>query len=72
MRECFNSYCHKGKETEWVDDGTDAGKTVVTKEDCHICDGSGEVEDHCYCSALCSCECCCGAWDDTECMCWEY
>ncbi len=70
MRGCFNSYCHKGKETEWIDDGTDEGKTVVTEEDCHICDGSGEVEDYCYCSALCSCECCCGAWDDTECMCW--
>ena len=69
MRECFNSYCHKGKVTEWIGGGTDEGKTVVTEEDCNTCEGSGEVGDYCYCSDRCSCECC-GAWYDTECMCW--
>lgn len=71
MRACFSSYCFKGKEVVWEDDGTEEGKDVVTESDCHYCNGTGEVEDGCYCSARCSCECCCGAWDDTECCCWR-
>lgn len=41
MRHCFNSYCENGKEVEYLDDDT----MVVTDEDCHICHGTGEVED---------------------------
>ena len=41
MRTCFNTYCENGKEVEYLDDNT----IVVTDEDCHICHGTGEVED---------------------------
>ena len=58
MRPCFNSFCENGKEVEYLDDDT----RVVTDEDCHICHGTGEVEDYCYCAATCESECLCG-WD---------
>lgn len=58
MRPCFNLHCENGKEVEYLDDDT----RVVTDEDCHICNGTGEVEDYCYCAATCKSECLCG-WD---------
>ena len=62
MRTCFNTYCENGKEVEYLDDNT----RVVTDEDCHICHGTGEVEDYCYCAAFEPNECICGAWDDVR------
>lgn len=59
MRTCFSTYCENGKEVEYLDDNT----IVVTDEDCHICHGTGEVEDYCYCAAFEQNECICGAWD---------
>ena len=47
MRPCFNSFCENGKEVEYLDDDT----TIVTDEDCHICHGTGEVEDYCFCAS---------------------
>ena len=64
MRECFISYCNNGKETEWIDDGSEEGHTVVTDVDCYYCEGTGTVEDYCYCYAHEPSGCCCGAWDD--------
>lgn len=66
MRDCFSMSCSNGKETRWVDDGTEDGYTITTPENCHICEGTGEVEDYCYCCAHEPSECCCGAWDDIE------
>lgn len=63
MRKCFNQFCQNGKEMEY-DETTD--KLVVTNNDCHICNGTGEVEDYCYCSAYEPNECLCGAWDDVR------
>ena len=62
MRPCFNTCCENGKEVEYLDDNT----TIVTDEDCHICHGTGEVEDYCYCFAFEPNECICGAWDDVR------
>ena len=62
MRLCFNTCCENGKEVEYLDDNT----RVVTDEDCHICHGTGEVEDYCYCAAFEPNECMCGAWDDVR------
>lgn len=58
MRPCFNTYCENGKEVEYLDDNT----TIVTDEDCHICHGTGEVEDYCFCASTNEFECSCG-WD---------
>lgn len=71
MRECFSDFCYKGKEVVHLEDGTEYGKELVTDKDCPQCEGTGFVEDGCYCSARCSCECSCGAWDDITCFCWE-
>lgn len=54
------------------------GSEVVSPEQAKL--NKQEVEDFkedvdskiCKCSAYCSCECVCGAWDDTECDCWDY
>ena len=62
MRTCFNTYCENGKEVEYLDDNT----IVVTDEDCHICHGTGEVEDYCFCAAFEPNECMCGAWYEHE------
>lgn len=62
MRPCFNTHCENGKEVEYLDDNT----RVVTDEDCHICHGTGEVEDYCFCAAFEPKECICGAWDDVR------
>lgn len=62
MRKCFNTWCENGKEVEYLDDNT----KVVTDEDCHICHGTGEVEDYCFCAAFEPNECICGAWDDVR------
>lgn len=62
MRTCFNTYCENGKEVEYLDDNT----IVVTDEDCHICHGTGEVEDYCYCHSYTPSECVCGAWTTEE------
>lgn len=64
MRQCFMSYCNNGKETAWVDDGSDYGYTITTDIDCLTCEGTGLVEDRCYCNSYEPNECCCGAWDD--------
>ncbi len=41
-------------------------------EKCWMCDGEGEVEDICHCSAYCVCECACGFdWGDRKCYCWD-
>lgn len=61
MRKCFNTYCENGKEVEYLDD-----TIIVTDEDCHICHGTGEVEDYCYCAAYEPNGCICGAWDDVR------
>ena len=66
MRPCFVCY---GEGT--IDEYDDDDETVIGKEDCYQCEGTGEVEDVCYCHAFCSCECICGAWDDRRCDCWE-
>lgn len=62
MRPCFNLHCENGKEIEYLDDNT----IIVTDEDCHVCHGTGEVEDYCYCAAFEPNECICGAWDDVR------
>lgn len=62
MRQCFNTYCENGKEVEYLDDNT----IVVTDEDCHVCHGTGEVEDYCYCHSYTPSECACGAWTIEE------
>ena len=62
MRPCFNTCCENGKEVEYLDDDT----RVVTDEDCHICHGTGEVKDYCFCAAFEPNECMCGAWDDVR------
>ena len=42
-------------------------------EECWFCEGVGEVEDICYCSAYCVCECCCGYYRGNQvCYCWDY
>lgn len=64
MRQCFSSFCDNGKETKWIDDGTEEGSTITTEYDCLTCEGTGEVGDECFCSAYEPSECCCGAWDD--------
>ena len=68
IRDCFN--CNgDGKVDVYGDDD----ETVVGKEDCYLCKGSGKIEDVCYCSAFCACECVCG-YDDgngNECHCWD-
>lgn len=61
MRPCFNLHCKNGKEVEYLDD-----TRVVTDEDCHICHGTGEVEDYCYCHSYTPSECACGAWTIEE------
>lgn len=38
---------------------------------CTTCNGTGEMEDVCHCSAPCACECICGYWDYEDCACWE-
>lgn len=55
-------FCDNGKEIEYLDDDT----PITTDVDCHICNGAGEVEDYCYCSAYEPDECMCGAWDDVR------
>ena len=66
MRDCFEHYCNKGKQTEWVDDGTEDGYIITTEHNCPTCEGTGEVGDECFCYARDPNECCCGAWDDIE------
>lgn len=56
MRPCYSFDCESG---------------YVGEDVCTVCNGTGEVEDGCYCHAYCSCECICGAWDDVGCNCWE-
>lgn len=63
MRPCFNTYCQDGKELEY-NEITD--ELTVTENDCNVCQGTGEVEDYCYCSAYEPDECMCGAWDDVR------
>lgn len=60
MRPCYNIHCENGKEVDYLDDDT----KIVTDNDCHICNGTGEVEEYCYCAATCESECLCGydAW----------
>lgn len=62
MRDCFS--CRGEGVIDWGDEEPDT-------QQCNTCDGTGEVEDGCYCCAFCSCECCCGGWDGVECSCWN-
>lgn len=62
MRQCFNMFCENGKEVEYLDDEI----RVVTDVDCHICHGTGEVGDYCYCFAFEPNECMCGGYDDVR------
>lgn len=61
-RPCFTCYGDKWEQIEF-----DNGFGLI--EPCHTCEGSGEVEEGCHCSAYCSCECLCGSWYDIECNC---
>lgn len=72
MRTCF--YCHGDKliEVGFQHESDPLTKDYIVSgivEPCYMCNGSGEVEEGCYCHAYCSCECICGAWDDVECTC---
>lgn len=66
MRPCYNLHCRNGKCVEPSDDDDEG---TLTDEDCHVCHGTGFVEDVCHCAARCSCECLCGAWHDSDCHC---
>lgn len=75
MRTCFDCNGDKMIEDPYQVDGIfyceeDLISGVV--EPCYTCEGTGEVDDVCYCSAFCSCECCCGAWDGEPCHCRDY
>ena len=35
-------------------------------EPCDLCEGTGHIEDGCYCAAREPFECCCGGWDDVD------
>lgn len=73
MRDCFS--CEGGWHNFIADDEgyNEDYKGGITgeMEICLTCNGTGEVEDGCYCHAYCSCECICGAWSNFECNCWE-
>ena len=60
-RTCYS--CRGDGQTHWDDD--------CQPETCETCYGTGEVGDVCHCAALCTCECCCGYDDGSECICWE-
>ena len=74
MRTCY--YCHGEKmvEEHYQYDNEPLDESYMVSgvvEHCRTCEGNGEIEDECSCSAYCSCECICGAWDDVECDCWD-
>ena len=64
-RSCFSCDGDGWEEIE-------LGEGYGILQQCYVCEGTGEVEDSCYCHAYCSCECICGAWADVKCDCWDY
>lgn len=59
MRKCYNDFCLDGYEVD--EDG------IPTSNECSSCQGTGKVEDACYCFAFEPSECCCGYdWGDHE------
>lgn len=60
MRECPS--CNGEGETEFEEG-------VV--EPCNLCEGTGRVEDGCYCCARTPFECGCGGWSDVDLDGWE-
>lgn len=40
-------------------------------EPCNLCEGTGRVEDGCYCCARTPFECGCGGWSDVDLDGWE-
>lgn len=68
MRPCYNLHCVDGKVPMYADHEVSYSDepVIMGYEDCYICQGTGEVEDGCYCAAHEPSECCCGAWSDVE------
>ncbi|MNW08530.1 hypothetical protein D3C71_2053210 [compost metagenome] len=59
MRTCNRCQGSGEIDTSENEDGSHTG-------DCWMCEGSGEVEDGCYCMARTPFECGCGGWNDVD------
>ena len=73
-RQCFSCHGDGVDEISYQYDNKPLNEKVLVSgfiEKCYTCNGTGEIDDGCYCSAYCSCECICGAWDDHTCDCWD-
>lgn len=56
MRTCFS--CNGEGSTVFEED--------QPSEVCDLCEGTGRIEDGCYCAAREPFECCCLGWSDVD------